>query len=112
MVREGKEEKKESWVLLKMKKEKIKSISHTDKIWWIRVRPTSKSVVYINKILKHFDPWHFGLKDCSCELGEKYSIKYNFWKNRGISFFTEEECGYIFYGGRDTDFIKKRIKIV
>lgn len=79
------------------KKEKIKSISHSDKIWWISVRPTPTSIIYINKILKNFDPQELGLEDCSCELGEKFSSKYNFWKNRGISFFVDNECGYIFF---------------
>lgn len=80
-----------------MIKEKIKSISHSNKIWWIRVSATSKSIECINKILKKFDSFNLGLEDCTCDLGEKFSTEYSFWKNQGLSFFTDNECGYIFF---------------
>ena len=43
-----------------MKKEKIKSISHTEKVWWIKIRPNDKVVLTIDKILKKYDPSGLG----------------------------------------------------
>lgn len=82
-----------------MKKEKIKSINHTNKVWWIRVSPTSRSVKSIHEILKKFDSQGWGLGDGSEDpyFEEKLSFNYKKWKNNYEEFFVDNECGYIFF---------------
>jgi len=67
---------------MKFKKEKLKSISHSDKMWWIRAAPTSRAVILINKVLKKFDPQiKCGLDDYYFEeCGLKFTPNYSSWK--------------------------------
>ncbi len=63
-----------------MKKEKIKSITHTEKIWWIRVNPTDNSLLLIYKILKKYEPTGlgWGLEDYTCsQEGKNERLTYN-----------------------------------
>ena len=97
----GKRKKKKNGkLLLNMKQEKIKSISHKEKVWWIKVRPTNNSIKYLHEILKKYDGYGYGLDwNCNCDVypKEKFTTNYKEWKNREFSFFSHEECGYIFF---------------
>jgi hypothetical protein len=76
---------------------KIKSISHTDKVLWIRVSPTSESIKKINQILTKFFP-HENLEYFDEELGEnKLETNYEYWKNSDMKIFRENEAGYIIF---------------
>ncbi len=87
-----------------MKKEKLISLTNMDKTLWFTVSATSFSVEYINTILKKYSSID-GLEGCSCEDMEKFSTKYRCWNNRKFTFFTGDECGYIF-------FMKDRIEVI
>ncbi len=81
-------------------KEKIKSIVHTEKIWWIRVKPTDNSLLLIDKILKKYDPTGlgWGLEDYTCDQERKSErLVYNKWKNKSMNFYSEIESGYLFF---------------
>ena len=87
-----------------MEKEKIKSISHTEKVWLIRVKPTSRSVEYINNILTKFNLNNAGVEttyldwcDCCDDKPHKFSLNYSEWKNQSIDFYPDEDSGYIFF---------------
>lgn len=74
-------------------KEKIKSISHSEKMFWMRVRPTSKSLVYIHQILMGYDDFRYGLSMPEKEFKPIYSR----FVNTDMDFFADNECGYIFF---------------
>lgn len=83
-----------------MKKEKIISSHNTEKMWWIRVRPSSNSVRYIDKILKGLDPQGLGLgleEDYYDKVGKIFSYNYRSWNGGHYYFFVDNECGYIFF---------------
>ena len=76
-----------------------------DKTLWLRVSATSFSVEYINIILKKYGSAIDSLEGCSGEDMEKFSTEYRCWNNREFTFFTGDECGYIF-------FMKNRIEVI
>lgn len=92
-----------------MGKEKIKSISHNQKVWNIRVSSTSKSINYINKILTKLDPQNLRLSgtyldnwcdfcdQCENNKPHKFSLNYKWWRNNSLHFYFDEDAGYIFF---------------
>ena len=77
-----------------MKKEKLIWLSHNEKVWWARVPANNISLGYLNKILLKYDPQEYGL-----EIDPIFDSKLDYpsWKNRGFDFFTDNECGYLFF---------------
>jgi len=80
---------------MNMLKEKIKSLSNTKKVWWIRVSSTTQSLEYIDKIIKNFEEVKIGL-DYYSEKGEDKKLKIEEWYDIDWKVeVTGEEVAYI-----------------
>lgn len=78
---------------MEIKKEKIKSISHSEKMWWIKINPTTKAVKFIHDIIREHSPDGWGL-----ELSAKLTNPtYKNWKNYETKFYNDLECGYLIF---------------
>lgn len=87
---------------------KIKSITHTDKVWWIRVSPTSESLKKINEILIKFNP-HESLEYYDEQLGEdRLETNYKYWINADRKFFQEEESIYFIFTEKHINIILRK----
>jgi len=74
-------------------KPKILSMTNTEKVLWLRVTPSAKSVEIIDKILRKFDSHGFGLEADK----QDFSPRYKNWVNSEEEFLSELECGYIIF---------------
>ena len=79
---------------MSLEKEKIKSISNTEKALWLRVTPTNKSLEIIDKIIRKFN--HIGLEPYD-ETGKEINLDYHNFINDDIKYFHEEESIYLIF---------------
>ena len=74
-------------------KEKIKGLSHTENVFWMRVKPTPMSLRYIHWVLTDNGDY-FGL---GTESKEDFNPIYSNFINNDLRFFNDNECGYIIF---------------
>ncbi|MBW3022634.1 hypothetical protein KY308_00840 [Candidatus Woesearchaeota archaeon] len=74
-------------------KPKIKSVTNTEKMLWLRLTPSMQTVKLIHQILKKYDPYCWGLVSHESDFAPKYKD----WINMYQYFFSNLECGYVIF---------------
>ncbi|GEM_PF-2673787 len=79
-----------------MKKEKIKGLSNTEKVWWIKVSPTNRSIELLDEIMRKYDS--IGLLIYDEKIGYERIPKIEECDNLDFKIINKyEESGYIIF---------------
>ncbi|MBI2629225.1 hypothetical protein HYW74_04025 [Candidatus Pacearchaeota archaeon] len=80
----------------KDEKGKIKGISHTEKVLWLKLEVNNKALKIVHEIISKFND-NIGLEQFDDNLGNYLPLEYKYYQNTDYRFFEEEESLFLVF---------------